>query len=52
MKRREFILNSVWAAGGLALLNACKENQPLSTASKGEHPMKVLMINGSCNEHG
>lgn len=52
MKRREFILNSVWAAGGMALLNACKENQPPSTTGKGEHLMKVLMINGSCNEHG
>lgn len=52
MKRREFILNSVWAAGGMALLNACKEKQPPSTTGKGEHLMKVLMINGSCNEHG
>ena len=52
MKRREFILNSVWAAGGMALLNACKENQLPSTTGKGEHLMKVLMINGSCNEHG
>lgn len=52
MKRREFILISVCAVGGMALLNACKENQPPSTTGKGEHLMKVLMINGSCNEHG
>lgn len=53
MKRREFLLNSIWAAGGLAWLSACKEQQsPAPVGKKGEKKMKVLMINGSGNEHG